>query len=150
MLGEGRQDVLIELVRWDGGFSVMPCPGSVPRAHRFQGGLNYSKMIEVQGEVLTPSELAGRPIRIWLTPLQAWNVTRGAPPHIGDISDRTGQIPGGGLEASLKIPPDSWTTAMHCLSSVWRQLSLTGVASDGRNMRISEFSFSSGDPLPQS
>lgn len=147
MLSEARQDFRIELIRWDGGLHLLPGRSATPRRHRFQGGLVYSKMIEVQGKVLTPSELAARPIRIWLNPMQTSDITRGRPGDIGYISDRTGQLPGGELEAFLKIPPDNWTTTMHCLSTVWRQLSLTGVNGDGRNMRLSEFSFSSVAPL---
>lgn len=147
MLSEARQDFLIELIRWDGGLSLMPGRSGTPRLFQFQGGLIYSKLIEVQGQVLTPSELATRPMRIFLNPLETWDVTRSRPPDIGYICDRTGQLPGGGLEAFLKIPPDSWTTAIHCLSTVWRQLSLTGVNGDGQSMRLSEISFSSGDAL---
>jgi hypothetical protein len=148
MLTEARQDFLIRLRRFDGGLGVLPCPPSVPKAHRFQGGVIYTRMIEIEGQMLAPQRLAGRPIRVWLTPLEKWRFSRRAPPHIGDLYDRTGELPGGGLEASLCIPNDAWLTAVDCLSTVWRRLELTGADGDGGSMRLVSFSFSSGMPPP--
>lgn len=143
---EARQDFLVELRGYDGGLGLMPCPPSVPKAHRFQGGLIYSRMIEIEARVLAPQALAGRRMRIWLDQLERWHVSRHEPPHIGDIHDRTGELPGGGLEATLYIPKDAWLTAMSCLSTVWRRLRMTGADDDGGRMRLVDFSFSSGEP----
>lgn len=148
MLTEARQDFLVELRRCDGGLSVLPCPPSVPKKHRFQGGLIYSRMIEIDGQVLEPQGLSGRRIRIWLTRLEEWHFSRRAPTHIGDLCDRTGQLPGGGLEASLYIPKDACLTTVGCLSTIWRRLELTGVDGSGDSMSLVSFSFSSGGPSP--
>jgi hypothetical protein len=147
MLTEARLDFLIELRGYDGGLGLMPCPPSVPKAHRFQSGLIYSRMIEIQGRVLAPEGLADQRMRIWLDQLESWHFSRCEPPHIGDIYDRTGELPGGGLETTLYIPKDAWLTAISCLSTVWRRLRLTGADGDGRRMRLVDFSFSS-DGLP--
>lgn len=148
MLTDARQDFLVELRRCDGGLGLMPCPPSVPKAHRFQGGLIYSRMIDIEGQLLAPLALAGLPIRIWLDNLEDWHFNRHSPPHIGDLYDRTGELPGGGLEASLYIPDDAWPAAVHCLGTIWRRLRLTGVNGDGSRMRLVDFSFSSGDTHP--
>ncbi|MBP7816293.1 MAG: hypothetical protein KA085_09215 [Phenylobacterium sp.] len=149
MLTEARQDFLIELRGYDGGLGLMPCPPSVPKAHRFQGGLIYSRMIEIEGRVVAPEGLAGRRMRIWLDQLESWHFSQGEPPHIGDICDRAGELPGGGLETTLHIPKDAWPTAVSCLGTVWRRLNLTGADGDGRSMRLIDFSFSSdGAQLP--
>lgn len=147
MLSEARQDFLVELVGVEAGLSVLQCPPSVPKAHRFQGGLIYSRMIEIEGRVLAPGGLAGRRMRIWLGQLERWRLMPGEPPNIGDIYDRTGELPGGGLETNLYIPKDAWLTANFCLDTVWRRLKLTGVEGDGRRMRLVDFSFSSGEPM---
>lgn len=147
MLTEARLDFLIELRGYDGGLGLMPCPPSVPKAHRFQGGLIYSRMIEIEGRVVAPEGLAGRGMRIWLDQLESWHFSRSEPPQIGDIYDRAGELPGGGLETTLYIPKDAWLTATICLSTVWRHLRLTGADGDGRSMRLVDFSFSS-DGLP--
>lgn len=148
MLTEIRQDFLIELRSCDGGLGVLPCPPSVPRAHRFQGGLIYSRMIDIEGRVLAPQGLADRRMRIWLDQLDSWHFSRHSPPHIGDLYDRTDELPGGGLEASLYIPKDAWLPAVDCLSRIWRRLKLTGVNGDGYSMKLVDFSFFSGDSPP--
>jgi hypothetical protein len=122
----------------------MPCPPSVPKAHRFQGGLIYSRMIDIEGRVLAPQSLANRRMRIWLDKLERWHFSRSDPPHIGDIYDRTGELPGGGLETTLYIPKDAWPMAVECLHTIWRHLSLTGADGNGREMRLVAFSFSAG------
>jgi hypothetical protein len=149
MLTEARLDFLIELRGYDGGLGLMPCPPSVPKAHRFQGGLIYSRMIEIEGRVLAPEGLADRRMRIWLDQLESWRFSGSEPPQIGDIYDRAGELPGASLETSLYIPKDAWVTATICLSAVWRHLRLTGADGDGRRMRLVDFSFSSGSLLPR-
>ena len=86
-------------------------------------------------------------MRIWLGQLERWRLMPGEPPNIGDIYDRTGELPGGGLETTLYIPKDAWLTANFCLDTVWHRLKLTGVEGDGRRMRLVDFSFSSGEPM---
>jgi hypothetical protein len=148
MLTETRQDFLIELRSCDGGLGVLPCPPSVPKAHRFQGGLIYSRMIDIEGRVLAPEGLAGRRMRIWLDQLESWHFSRRDPPHIGDICDRTGELPGGGLETTLYIPKDAWLPAVDCLNTIWRRLKLTGINGDGYRMKLVDFSFFSGGSPP--
>ena len=101
MLTEARLEFLIELRGYDGGLGLLPCPPSVPKAHRFQGGLIYSRMIEIEGRVVAPEGLAGRRMRIWLDQLESWHFSRSEPPQIGDIYDRAGELPGAGLETTL-------------------------------------------------
>ena len=148
MLTEARQDFFVELGRCDGGLGVLPCPPSVPKAHRFQGGLIYSRMIDIRGQVLAPQALAGRPMRIWLSQLQKWHFSRTALPYLGTLSDRTNELPGGGLEASLYIPEAAWLPAVECLGSIWKRLKMTGADGDGFTMTLVDFSFSSDEQQP--
>jgi hypothetical protein len=143
MLTEARQDFLVDLHGCDSGLGILPSPRLTPKKHRFQGGLLYSRMIEVDGRVLAPQGLADRRMRIWLSQLEKWHFGRHEPPHIGAIFDRTGEVPGGGLETALYIPKDAWLTSIECLGMIWRRLSLTGVHGDGRRMTLVDFSFSS-------
>jgi hypothetical protein len=147
MLNEPRERLAIELSGLDGGLSLMPSHRLTPKAHRFQGGLNFSRAIELAGRIATPHGLAGRPIRLWLSQLGRWNFGRHERPHIGDLYDRTGELPGGGLEATLYIPKDAWLSSMQCLGTVWRRLELTAVDGDGRRMTIVDCSFSSATAL---
>jgi hypothetical protein len=134
----------VEILSCDGGLHLLPAPTGVPKAHRFQGGLIYSPSIEIEGRVVGPQELSGRRIRIWLSKLERWHFSRVRPASIGDFSDRTDELPGGGLEAMIYIPKDAWETAIGCLGTVWRRLKLNGVENEDGSVTILEFSFSAG------
>ena len=81
-------------------------------------------------------------MRIWLGQLERWHFSHTRPPYIGTLSDRTGELPGGGLEASLFIPKDAWLTAVECLGTIWRRLTLKGTENEDGSVTIMEFSFS--------
>jgi hypothetical protein len=116
------QDFVVELLSSDGGLHLLPAPDGLPRAHRFQGGLIYSSSIVIEGRVVAPSALTDRRMRIWLSELGRWHFSRTRLPYIGTLSDRTGELPGGGLEAMLYIPKDAWLTAVGSLGTIWRCL----------------------------
>ena len=146
MLTEAREDFIVELRGCDGGLSLMSSSPYIPRRYRFQGGLNYSPMIEVEGRMLAPQPMAGRRIRVWLCQLKSWHFAKHQHPFIGYICDRTGELPGGGLETMLYIPEDAWLPAIGCLAATWRRLDITGAEGDGRDMTLIDFAFSSDVP----
>ena len=135
---------MVEILSRDGGFHLFPSSKSVPRPHRFQGGLIYSHSITIEGRVIAPDRLAGKRMQIWLAQLERWHFSRAKPAYIGRLTDRTGELPGVGLEASLFIPKDAWLTAVDCLGTVWRQLRLKGTENEDGSVTILEFSFSAG------
>jgi hypothetical protein len=139
---EQSGDCVVEILSWDGGLHLLPASDHMPKAHRFQGGLIYSSMIEIEGRVIAPERLAGRRMRVFLSKLERWHLSRRGGAHIGVLSDRTCELPGGGLEASLFIPKDAWETAVECLSTIWRRLSLSGVEHEDGKVTILEFAFS--------
>ena len=144
MQTEEPQDCIVEILNCDGGLHLLPARNGLPKAHRFQGGLIYSSSITLEGRVVGPGRLAGRQMRIWLSQLERWHFSRTRPAYIGTLSDRTGELPGGGLEAMLYIPKDAWLTAIGCLGTIWRRLNLNGVENEDGSVTILEFSFSAG------
>jgi hypothetical protein len=144
MATDERRGYVVEILTYDSGLHLLPAPNGVPKAHRFQGGLIYSPSIEIEGRVLAPRELEGRRMRIWLSKLEKWHFSRTRPADIGALSDRDGQIPGGGLEAMLYIPQDAWLAALVCLEAVWACLKLNGAENEDGSVTILEFSFSAG------
>lgn len=148
MLSESRRDFAVALEGCDGGLGLLPCPPGVPKAHRFQGGLIYTRMIEIKGRMIAPQPMSGLPVRIWLSQLERWRFSGREPPYIGDFCDRSGELPGGGLEAAIYIPKDAWSTSVLCLGTKWRRFDFTGVEGDGHRMRLVEFSFSSSGGAP--
>lgn len=143
MLLEPRQEFSVEIGGFNGGLSLLPSPPTLPKAHRFQGELIRSDMLEIPGTVLAPAVFHGRGMRIWLNQLKRWHISPHRRPFIGELYDRTGELPGGGLEAIIYIPGEAWLPATQCLGAAWRRLSLTGVNGDGRCMTLVEFAFSS-------
>jgi len=99
-------------------------------------------MIDIEGRVIEPDRLAGRRMRVFLSQLQWWHFSRTRSAYIGTLSDRTGELPGGGLEASLYIPQEAWLTAVTCLGSIWRRLRLNGVEHEDGRVTVLEFAFS--------
>jgi hypothetical protein len=144
---EEPQHCVVEILSCDGGLHLLPASKGLPRAHRFQGGLIYSSSITIEGRVVAPDRLAGKRMRIWLSQLERWHFSRTRPAYIGSLSDRTGELPGGGLEASLYIPKDAWVTAVECLGTIWRRLKLNGVETEDGSVTILEFSFSADPKL---
>lgn len=145
MPSEEAQHCVIEVLSWDGGLHLLPAREGVPKTHRFQGGLIYSPMIDIEGRVISPDRLADRRMRVFLSQLQWWHFSRTRSAYIGTLSDRTGELPGGGLEASLYIPEEAWLTAVTCLGSIWRHLRLTGLEQEDGRVTVLEFAFS-GEP----
>jgi hypothetical protein len=134
----------VEILSFDSGLHLLPAPNRVPRAHRFQGGLIYSPSIEIEGRVVGPHRFADRRMRIWLSQLERWHLSRVRPAYIGTFYDRAGELPGGELEAMIYIPKDAWETAIGCLGTIWRWLKLNGVENEDGSVTILEFSFSAG------
>lgn len=147
MATDGRRDYVVEILSCDSGLHLLPAPNGVPKAHRFQGGLIYSPSIEIEGRIVAPPALAKRRIRIWLSEIEQWHFSRTRPPYIGALSDRAGELPGGGLEATLYIPKDAWLTAVGCLGRIWRQLKLSGVGDTDGSVTILDLSFSATSEL---
>jgi hypothetical protein len=141
---ETLEDCEVEILSCDGGLHLLPAPRGVPSAHRFQGGLIYSPSIEIEGRVIGSHKFSGRQMRIWLSKLEPWHFTRARPAYIGSLSDRAGELPGGGLEAMIYIPKDAWETAIGCLGTIWRRLKINGVVSEDGSVAVLEFSFSAG------
>jgi hypothetical protein len=151
MATEERTDCVVEILSHDGGFHLLPASKHLPKAHRFQGGLIYSPSVTIEGQVVAPGRLAGKRMRIWLGQLERWHFGRILPAYIGQLTDRTGALPGGGLEASLFIPKDAWLTALGCLGTIWRRLKLNGTENEDGSVTILEFSFSAdpqGETVP--
>lgn len=96
MLVSARQEFVVELLSVDGGLSLLPSPPGMPKPHRFQGGLIYSRMLNAEGRLVSPQPLAGRRIRLWIAPLERQPPWRRRTPEIGYICDRAGDLPGGG------------------------------------------------------
>jgi hypothetical protein len=138
---EGR--VMVEITQWDWNLYVGFSPETVPIEYRFQGGLNYSRGLEIRGRVRAPSADRGKLIRIWLSPFG---------PDVGfgiDGLDSIGRFYRGRSEvdlseyqASLYLPESALSPVVSCLSSIWRYLNFWTVDDGGDESPVSAFTFS--------
>jgi hypothetical protein len=111
--------------------------------YRFQGGLNYSRGIEVIGRVRAPDPHRGKLMRIWLSPFGPETAfgTDGLD-RVGQFyRDRSDEI-GSDFQASLYLPEQALSPAVTCLSSVWRYLDIWIAEDQGDEAAVTAFSFS--------
>jgi hypothetical protein len=134
---------MVEIREWNWDFYLALSPAGVPVEYRFQGGLNYSRGIEIVGRVRAPNPHRAKPMRIWLS-------TFGPETRFGDGDlDRVGQFyrdrlgtSGPDFEASLHLPESALSPAITCLSSVWRYLDIWIDEYQGDEAAVTAFSFS--------
>jgi hypothetical protein len=111
---------MVEIGGWNWGLYVGLSHPSMPRKHRFQGGLMFNRSIVIDGRIRAPSSHRGGAIQIWMSPFGR-NVRFDA--RTGDVgafySDRLGPH-GPAFEADLRIPEEALSPAVACLASVWR------------------------------
>lgn len=134
---------MVEIAEWNWAVYVGLSPQTVPVEYRFQGGLNYSRGIEITGRVRAPNLHRGKLMRIWISPFGP-EIDFGA-----DGLDRVGQFYkdrpdaiGSNFQASLHLPEEALSPAITCLSSVWRYLDLWIDHYEGDEAAVTAFSFS--------
>jgi hypothetical protein len=134
---------MVEIREWDWHFHLSLSHPKVPKTYRFQGGLNYSRGVEIIGRVRAPNPLRGKLMRIWLSPFgPEIKFGAGGIDRVGQFyRDRPDAI-GCDFEASLQLPADALPPAITCLSSVWRYLDIWIDKYEGDEASVTAFSFS--------
>jgi len=134
---------MVEIREWDWNFHLALSHPEVPLEYRFQGGLNYSRGIEVIARVRAPNLHRGKLMRIWLSPFGS-ETTFGLDglDRVGQFyRDRSDEI-GSDFQASLHLPEQALSPAITCLSSVWRYLDIWIDEYQGDEAAVTAFSFS--------
>jgi hypothetical protein len=134
---------MVEIEAWNWAVYVGLSPEGVPVEYRFQGGLNYSRGIEIAGRVRAPSFNRGKLMRIWISPF-------GPETEFGaDGLDRVGHFYKdrqdalkSDFQAEIHLPEAALSPAITCLSSVWRYLDIWIADCHGDEASIMAFSFS--------
>jgi hypothetical protein len=144
-LGPSLSDtrLLVEIETWDWNLHVGLSPASAPPEDRFQGGLLYTRGLQIQGRVVAPKTHRSKTISIWISPI-------GPEVRFGEEGlKRVGQFyayaehsRGRNFGASLFLPEDSLSNAMICLSSTWRYVHLWVGEDLAGPQGIERFSFS--------
>ena len=139
---DGR--IMVEIAAWDWALYVgLLNQPSTPVEYQFQGGLNYSRGINITGRIRAPSSHRGELMRIWISPFGP-GLDFGAEglDNVGRFYRSRPDAPRPGLEASLLLPESALPQALTCLSSVWRYLDIWTAEAEGDEAPITAFSFS--------
>jgi hypothetical protein len=134
---------MVEIGEWDWSLFVGLSPETTPVEYRFQGGLIFTRGIEIVGRIRAPAVLRGKLIRIWISPFG---------PEInfgGDGLDRVGRFYvgkadplGSDFQASLHLPESALAPALTCLTSIWKYLDLWTADYGNEQASITSFCFS--------
>jgi hypothetical protein len=138
---DGR--LMVEIREWDWNLYLALSHPKVPKKYRFQGGLNYSRGVEIIGRVRAPNPHRGKLMRIWLSPFgPETTFGAGGLDRVGQFyRDRTDEIESD-FQANLHLPEDALSPAITCLSSVWRYLDIWIDEYRGDEAAVTAFSFS--------
>ena len=134
---------MVEIGEWDWTLYVGVSHPTTPVEYRFQGGLNYSRGIEITGRVRAPSSHRGKLMRVWISPFGP-DADFGADSaeDVGAFYRNRPDALGSDLQASLRLPEAALPSTLTCLSSVWKYLDIWTVDDKGDQVRITAFSFS--------
>jgi hypothetical protein len=58
---------MAQIEQWNWALSVGLSHPLTPRKYRFQGGLIYTRGIDMSGRIRAPNEHRGKPIRMWIS-----------------------------------------------------------------------------------
>jgi hypothetical protein len=132
---------LIEIEEWNWALYMGLSHPSTPPRYRFQGGLMYTRGIEIAGRIRAPSIRRGTHVQVFVSTFgrrERFN------PRSGDVgrfyTRRLGEI-GSPFEMSLRLPEDALSNALICLGSIWKFLDVW-TATDEADSAITAFCFS--------
>lgn len=136
---------MIEIEEWDWLLYVGLSHPSTPPKYRFQGGLMYTRGIDIAGRIRAPGVHRGKRVRVWIStfgPKVRFDLRSG---DVGRFhTDRLGED-GPPFDASLRMPEAALQDTLICLGSIWKFLDIWTVA-DQAGSAITAFSFSAAIP----
>ncbi|HEX4708843.1 hypothetical protein [Phenylobacterium sp.] len=138
---EGR--FLIEITDWDWNLGLGLIPDSIPNEYKLQGGLIYSRAIQIGGRILAPKICRGEAIRLWTLNVgpeidfapDAWD-------DVGRLYDLRNNPRRKEFEASLLLPQEALPMTVTCLASIWKYIHIWTIGDPKDEAQITNFSFS--------
>jgi hypothetical protein len=134
---------LIEIVTWDWELHVGMSSEATPPEYRFQGGVNYSRGLNIEGHILAPKPESGRTIRLWITPVgPEIEFGPGHLEEVGQFHERRDAVLRSDFTATLLLPQDALAGAVTCLAAVWKYLDIQTVDDPLDRASVTNFWFS--------
>ena len=137
---------MVEIETWDWALYVGLSPPGFPTKYSFQGGMNYSRWIDITGRVRGPSRHRGKSFRVCVSPIGR-KITFGKKglQEVGQFYAGRPDGPKTDFEATLLLPEEGLGPAVTCLSSIWKFLHIW-VVQDVAEASVMAFSFSADIP----
>ena len=134
---------LIEILDWNWELSVGVAFDAMPLEHRFQGGLHYTRGIDIKGRVAAPSLHRGKAIRIWISPFGPDINFDFTPNDVKNIGVFCSGKPARktDFEAHVLLPLDALPGVLTCLSSVWKFLDIWIAEPPSAEVAVTRFAF---------
>jgi hypothetical protein len=132
---------MVEIEEWNWALSVGLSSSLTPRKYRFQGGLAYTKGIDLSGRIRAPSLHRGAPTRVWISTIGRNERFDASKDDVGRFYvDRLGDG-AWPFEASLRLPEDALSPALTCLGSSWKFIDIW-TATNAPETAVTMFCFS--------
>jgi len=135
--------LLIEIKSWDVSLYVGLSPDAMPAEDRFQGGLLYSRGIDIKGFVLAPKTHRTKQVRIWVSPVGPEVVFgHDGRDDVGGFYKHLDPSGGAGFQANLYLPRASFESAIFSLGTIWRYVQIWVDDDQADLSPVTGFSFS--------
>ncbi len=140
---EAEDRFLIEISDWDWGLHVAMAPEHLPQEQRFQGGLLYSRNLDIIGTVTSPARYSGRAIRLSLLPIGP-DIQFGPEglQDLGQLYEAGDRASGAPLTSTLVLPEDALPVSVTTLASAWKYLHIWIEGDPAVRAAVTGFAFS--------
>lgn len=144
--------IIVEITDWDCHLHVGTPHASMSRSLLYQGWMSYTRGLEVQGRIVSPSALHWKTVSFWLFELPSKprvsksDATLPEFKRVGQIGPTTSPDRRTDFSASAHLPQDAMGTAVAALGSVWTILQLWASGDPVTGADIDRYAFSRGIP----
>lgn len=140
---EAEDRFLIEISDWDWGLHVAIAPEHLPHEERFQGGLLYSRSLDIIGAVISPDRHSGKAIRFSLLPFGS-DIRFGPEglQELGQLYETSDRASGAHFTSTLILPEDALPISVTALASAWKYLHIWIEGDPAARAAVTGFAFS--------
>lgn len=140
---EAEDRFLIEISDWDWGLHVAIAPEFLPQEQRFQGGLLYSRSLDIIGTVVSPDRHSGKVIRLSLLPFGS-DVQFGPDglQELGQLYEAGERASGAHFTSTLILPEDALPISVTALASAWKYVHVWTEGDPAVRAAVTGFTFS--------
>jgi hypothetical protein len=138
MLISDEHRVLAEISAWDLHIFTGRSSENTPIEFRFQGGLLFSRSIEISARIVAPASLRGRDLRVWISILSPDVRFDERPIPIGQWEEVGAE---NRIDVTVRLPEVAFTDAVTALSTIWRYVHLWWRPARNGEGHITAFSF---------